>query len=238
MVPKILQRMETRLGSSLTPMRHSGVQKAVGSSRVTGGRVPVSILVLTIAALAGGVLAVQILESHQEVPTTATIETMGDLDGLWFTVQSAVWVDQDRRTEQHPPVSAGSTPATRLHGLQVEIKVQNRGDGTRILGSQDFRLQAQNGTTLAPAERAFPLTILGPRQYLHSVLSFDVPEISSGMQLVWNRAGHEVRVLVKAPVPGLENAKAAGREVSSCLPTIEVRCADGPRHSTRRAVGN
>jgi hypothetical protein len=238
MVPKILQRMETRLRSSLTPMQHSGVQKAVGSSRVTGRRVLVPILLLVITALAGGVLIAQSLMSNQSEPTPATIETMGDVDGLWFTVQSVVWVGQDRLTNQRVPVATGSNPASKPHGLQVEIKVQNRADGTRILGPQDFRLQAKNGTTSAPTGRAFPLTILGPRQYLHSVLSFDVPESSLGMQLVWSRAGHEVRVLVKAPVPDLENARADGREVSSCLPTMEIRCADGSRPSTSRTGGN
>lgn len=215
---------------------HAGAQDPARSSRVTVFRLLVSTLVL--ATLVGGVLALQRLMWSPDAATRVSIASMGNADGLWFTVQSAVWVNQDRKNGRRVPLFSDSIPAAKPQSLQLELKVQNRGDEARVLGPQDFRLWAQNGTTWIPTGPTFPLAPLGPRQYLHTVLSFDAPETSSGLQLVWNRSGQEVRVLVKAPVRDSGKGESKGQDVSSCLPTLTVRCADGPRISPGRAQSN
>jgi hypothetical protein len=229
--------MGAQFQTRLKARRRPGGQDTAESARVPGVRFLAPILGLVIVALVCGVLVIQGLVSPPEAVTTASAGSMGSADGLWFTVQSAVWVSQDRNKEQNIPQSAGSNPVTKPHGLQVELKVQNRGDEIRILEPQDFRLQSQNGTTWFPREHTFPLTALGPRQYLHSVLAFDAPESAAGLRLVWSRSGHEVRLLIGAAALARGGAEPKADDVSSCLPTMEVKCAGGLRPSSIRTEG-
>lgn len=227
-----------QLGTGLDGPRRAGAQSPASASRGMGVRFLVPIIFFAICALAGGVLAVQRLVSPPEAVTPASDdESMGNADGLWFTVQSAVWVRQQRMQDRRVQASASSNPATGPGALQVELKVQNRSNATRILGPHDFRLQFQDGTTSVPTGRSFPLTTLGPRQYLHTVLAFDISESASGLQLVWNRSGHEVRLLIGRATFARGGAEPNVDEASSCLPTVDVRCAGGPRPSLNRVEG-
>ena len=182
------------------------------------------ILASAIVALAGGVMAVQLLMPPRETVTPTVPGLMDTADGLWLTVQSAAWDNRDPEVEHGDPTSADTNPKGRPHGLQVELKVQNRGDQIRMLGSKDFQLRDASGGSWLPTGRTLPEIPLGPRQYLHTVLAFDVPETTSRLELVWNRSGQEMRVSVGVPSHGRADAEPMGGEVSSCLPTVAVRC--------------
>lgn len=194
------------------------------SSRAGWRLLLLPILASAIAALAGGAVAVQLLMPPREAVTLTAPGLMGTADGLWFTVQSAVWDGQDPKMEQAGPTSLGTNSKDRPHGLRVEIKVQNRGDQIRMLGSGDFQLRDTSGGIWVPTGRTLPETSLEPRQYLHTVLAFDVPETTSRLELIWSRSGQEMRVSVGEPSRGRADAEPMGGEVSSCLPTVAVRC--------------
>lgn len=154
-----------------------------GHDERRSSRLLFSVVVAAVIAVIGGVLASGTMATRALDLIGLVPEPSSEAGDLWFAVQSTTWVDAP-------------------HRLHIELKVQNRGDRTRMLGPQDFRLRAAAGTTWWPIGRTFAFTPLGPREYVHGVLTFDVPEAVSDLELVWSRFGDEVRLRVEPPASG------------------------------------
>jgi hypothetical protein len=130
-----------------------------------------AVVLVCVSALIAGGLATGMPVSR--LLGVSSIERAGETNGLALTVQSTVWSRRDQ--------------------LEVEVKVQNRGAITRVLGPDDFALEARGSQRWPPRSHTFAIIALAPREYLHGVLTFDeLPETATDLQLVWTAHNAEL----------------------------------------------
>lgn len=73
------------------------------------------------------------------------------------------------------------------------MSLQNPTDQPQAVSPHEFQLRARSGAVW-PAVSVLPVTLVRPKQAVTSILAFNVPAQAAGLQLVWTKAGHEVRI--------------------------------------------
>ncbi|HSB81346.1 MAG TPA: hypothetical protein VLM91_21415 [Candidatus Methylomirabilis sp.] len=162
------------------------------------------LLVSSGAALAWGVFTEQILIPLPSTPTAVAAEPMAEAGGLWLRVKFAAWDRPHVYAQSKNPILTNERSARRL---EVRMSVQNPTDRPQAVSPHEFQVRARSGAVW-PAVSVLPVTMVRPKQAVTSILAFNVPAQAAGLQLVWTKAGHEVRI------PLADAASSRGRDGS------------------------
>lgn len=170
----------------------------VEASLRTGAFLGALFLVIAMAALAGGLLARQLLVARPPLTTVVAAGHLAEAGGLLLRIDSIAWERPDPTAEPAHAVFIDGRPARYL---QLRIALQNPTERSQAVTAQEFRLQARTGTVWASEAGSGPPVRLGPKEALSSVLVFDVPVSETALLLVWTREGQELRIPLAVDAP-------------------------------------
>ena len=148
------------------------------------------LLVSSGAALAWGVFTDQILIPLPSTPTAAAAGPVAEVGGLWLRVEFAAWDRPHVYAQSKHPILTNELSERRL---EVRMSLQNPTDQPQAVNPREFQLRARSGAVW-PAVSVLPATLVGPKQAVTSILAFNVLAKIAGIQLVWSKDGHEVRI--------------------------------------------
>jgi uncharacterized protein DUF4352 len=155
--------------------------------------------VLATGALLGAIVGIEMSETT-DLPGKNTVD-VGDLQ---LVVNSVERASRQCERDESSPLSGRTAGASRerLDRVYLRVTLKNRSDRPHVLDPEEFRLQPFYGGSRSSRRESLTVTTLRPRETLHSVLWFDVPEGASGLQLVWTREGREVHFPVAEDTSG------------------------------------
>lgn len=166
--------------------------------------IPPAVLVLAIAALAlaGAVLAINMINNAPTEVTFVEIGQHAQAGGIDMSVETAEWISMDHNEAKGFPMPASmmpGMPGEGEHRLKVEFTLRNPGESARAFAPAELQLAAGGGKVYAPINDPAMAHSIGPGQAIDGLFYFDVPGTETDLHLVWTSGGTQVHIPLSAP---------------------------------------
>ena len=161
-------------------------------------------------ALAAGAAAVTLALSldpylhgatHGALAASRPVGIEAKIGDVRVAVQSAIWLQQPRRSGQPDAARSGVPNAqASVDRVYLNIRIKNVGAGPRRIGRRDFRLRGPDAAW-GPLGGDFPDFVLAPQEQLRTRLIFEVPQRPVELEFAWDEGTPRVRIPLADDVP-------------------------------------